>query len=236
VLDEARDAFPQLVEYDSEERSRELLRKMPRDLSEVLSLEPAYVLVTASQIHGLHAHWSTRMAVAKANAMAATAAKEVGFARIRETARKHLNRMYHKVTVDRVDDRARGDPVYAALCLAEAEAVQEYLRIRGLVDAIQTKRESLKQIFYVLNREKGMAEETYTTSALEDYDSRVRSALQESSLAMMEDHFGNVQRGQEEKVHDKKEKQVNKKEGKRGGKKGFRFKASQKRSRPKRTR
>lgn len=180
------DVFPHLVEYSTESRTLEALDSIPAAINDVLGLTPERLLGDLAKIHALHARWTTRMSVAKGASMAATAAKEVGFARLRDQHRRILNRMYHKVTVDRVDDAARGDPLYASLCLAEADAVAEFLRLRGLVDAITTKRESLRMLGGVLAKQTYMANDSYTLGAVEDLDEGVRNSLSNATAVTEE--------------------------------------------------
>lgn len=137
------------------------LRDIPSDLAEALELEPAMYLLAAARLHGLMSHWSTRMAYAKGTHSLMKVAREVGLDSAKIQIRHTLLRAGEKVTDDIVSAQARVSPQHLELCTQEAMAEANYLRLKGLVDAIVTKREALRLIQQFLRPEMHSAEETY---------------------------------------------------------------------------
>lgn len=144
-----------------EEELQAALRNIPEDLADVLEIEPATFLMASARLHGLMAHWSTRMAYAKAKHAILTRAREVGLDESKLQVRHTLVRAGEKVTEDLVTSSARVLPRHMELCTQEALAEADYLHMKGLVDAIHTKREALKIIGYYIRPEMRAAEETY---------------------------------------------------------------------------
>jgi len=158
-------SWQNLQAYASEEFTREALRSIPKDMAEALQLEPVLMLSAMGRLHGLMSHWTTRLAYAKGRHSAAKAAREIGLEALKADRRRALNRMYEKVTEGMVNERAKATEEFARLCLVEARAETEWVRIKGLVDAIVTKREALKMMSFFVRPEMGMASEAYISDS-----------------------------------------------------------------------
>lgn len=158
--------WEQLQEFPNEEATRAALRAIPDDMAEALQLEPAMFLIATTRLAGLMSHWSTRMAYAKGRFSAAKHAREIGLEAMKSDNRQILRRIYEKVTEPMISERAKASEEYARLALAEVEAEAEFLRIKGLVDTIATKRESLRIISFYLKPEMDMASGSYTVPDL----------------------------------------------------------------------
>ena len=165
VADDADDLSPirspwdslQDYEVENEGALAQALRSIPADMAEALELEPAAILLATARLHGLMAHWTTRLAYAKSRHTAAKSAKEVGLEAMKADRRLYLTRTYDKFTESMVSERAKATDEYARLCLAEARSEREYLRIKGLVDAIVTKREAIRILSFYMKPEMSMA-------------------------------------------------------------------------------
>jgi len=158
--------WEQLQDFPSEEATQDALRAIPDDMAEALQLEPALFLVATTRLAGLMSHWSTRMAYAKGRFSAAKHAREIGLEAMKSDNRQILKRLYEKVTEPMIGERAKASEEYARLCLAEVEAETDYIRIKGLVDTIATKRESLRIISFYLKPEMDIASGSYTVPDL----------------------------------------------------------------------
>ncbi len=165
-----------LQDYPSEDDTQDMLRSIPKDMAEALQLEPVLMLSAMGRLHGLMSHWSTRLAFAKGRHSAALSAKKIGLEALKADRRYALNRMYDKVTEGMVMERAVATDEYARLCLIEARAETEAVRLKGLVDAIVTKREALRMMSFFVRPEMGMAAEAFVSNS-DHPDSGVNDAL-----------------------------------------------------------
>jgi len=162
IIEPPRSAWAQLKRYPTAEDASKALREIPDDMSEALQLEPAMFLTSAARVHGLMAHWTTRMAIAKGALNAAQAAKDIGFSMLMVDRRAKLNARYKVVTEGMVKEKAKATETYAELCLAETKAETEYLRIKGLVGAIELKGKAIQAISFALRPEMGEAERAFS--------------------------------------------------------------------------
>lgn len=126
-----------------------------------LSMELPLLLEQASQLHGLLQRWTEKSAELESNYMLLKAAAEARFGNCLLDARRTLSGT--KATKDVIDARARNDPGYRTLQQETILAYREFMKAKGVVSALFTKRDMAKAMLYVMGGEQRVASQTFTT-------------------------------------------------------------------------
>lgn len=183
-------ALVALETINAEAAERFITDEIPSTLKEALNMDPNSLVQASARLHTLMSHWSARFAYAKGRHSAAELARKTVRSRIKSIVRATQQLPGGKnLTESAITEQAERSSEYIDMCRAQVEAEVEYLKYKGLVDAIIAKREALRMISYYIKPEMDMA--TYKAAAYleedDDFDTSEHDRVMRDAHKMMKE-------------------------------------------------